>query len=67
MKAQLSWVIFADNPPQKLVVISMLAVSLRTDASEVKQFSFVTPEAEIIYIWAQGIVQQPPKGIDLET
>lgn len=67
MKAQFSWVIFADNPPQKLVVISMPAVSLRIDSSEVKQFSFVIPEAEVIHVWAQGIVQQPPKGIDLET
>lgn len=58
---------FADNPPQKLVVISMPAVSLRIDSSEVKQFGFVIPEAEIMYVWAQGIVQQPPKGIDLET
>lgn len=39
---------FADNPPGKLAIISILAAFLKMDSSAVKQFSSIVPEAEIM-------------------
>ena len=39
---------FADNPPGKLAIISILAAFLKMDSSAMKQFSSIVPEAEIM-------------------
>lgn len=45
---------FADNPPGKLVIISILAAFLKMDSSAVKQFSSIVPEAEIMCVTNTG-------------
>lgn len=58
---------FADNRPQKLVVISILAIFPRLNSSEVKQFSFVIPGAEMMHVMSAGNHQTATEGHPLRN
>lgn len=58
---------FADDRPQKLVIISILAIFPRPNSSEVKQFNSATPEAEITYVMSSGNHQAATKGYPLRN
>lgn len=56
---------FADSPPQKLAIISILAAFLRMNSSKVKQFNSAVPEAEIMCVMNTGDSQTASPGSPL--